>query len=147
MESTLMSTPPVRSIATALATLAVLGTLAASAAAASAAELPVSLTQDPLVMRLSKDEFRIAFGIHAGEAPAVGCHGEIRYRVDWRTEDGLTRSETRRVNYTIVPSSARAIAVDRQYFDTAEGQHTIDVVKVSVEDISCRAAAAVRTGS
>ncbi|HEY1724594.1 MAG TPA: hypothetical protein VGF89_04155 [Steroidobacteraceae bacterium] len=135
----------VRLIAT---TLPALTALAALAAPAHAAEQAVSLTQDPLVMRLSKDEFRIAFGIHADDAPAVGCRGEIRYRVDWRTEDGLTRSESRRINYTIAASAARAIAVDRQYFDTAEGQHTTDVVKVSVQGISCRdPLIAARTGS
>ncbi len=34
-----------------------------AATAAAAANPRVSLTQSPLVMRLSKDEFRIAFGI------------------------------------------------------------------------------------
>jgi hypothetical protein len=128
--------------------LTVLGTLSASGVSAAAAEHPVSLAQDPLVMRLSKDEFRIAFGIHAGEAPIEGCRGEIRYRVEWRTEDGIRRSESHRVNYSIVPSVARAIAVDRQYFDTAEGQHTTEVVKVSVQGISCREPlVGARTGS
>jgi hypothetical protein len=108
------------------------------AGVASAAGPPVSLTQDPLVMRLSKDEFRIVFGIHAQQSAGRGCNGVIRYRVDWKTEDGTTRSETRLVSYRVSPSASRAITVDRQYFDTAEGQHTTDVVKVTVNRITIR---------
>ena len=90
-------------------------------------------------MRLSKDEFRIAFGINAERcaSSAQGCNGVIRYRVDWMTEDGTTRSETRRLSYTVAPQSRRSLAVDRQYFDTAEGAHTTHVVKVSVKLITC----------
>jgi hypothetical protein len=113
------------------------GTLGAAAGVAPAAEWPVSLTQDPLVMRLSKDEFRIAFGIYAARGAPGGCHGVIRYRVAWKTDDGMTRSETRLVNYTVSARASRAITVDRQYFDTAEGQHTTDIVKVSVDRITC----------
>src|ERR1700678_4372735 len=47
-----------------LALLAVL-TMSAAAGAAPPSQRSVSLTQDPLVMRLNKDEFRIAFGINA----------------------------------------------------------------------------------
>ena len=97
----------------------------------------VSLSQEPLVMRLHKDEFRIAFGINAERCAANGCNGVIRYRVDWKTEDGMTRSEVRLVNYTVLPHASRALTVDRQYFDTAEAQHTTDVVKVSVDRITC----------
>jgi len=61
----------------------------------------------------------------------------IRFRVDWKTDDGTTRSETKRVNYSVSAHASRAITVDRQYFDTGEGQHTTDVVKVSVERIRC----------
>ena len=103
----------------------------------AAAKRAVSLTQDPLVMRLSKDEFRIAFGIDANSSAPNGCNGVIRYRVDWKTEDGMTRSEVRLVNYTVLPHSSRALTVDRQYFDTAEGAHTTDVVRVSVDMITC----------
>jgi hypothetical protein len=60
----------------------------------------------------------------------------IRYRVDWKTADGTTRSETKHVSYTVSPLAPRTIAVDRQYFDTAEGQHTTDVVKVRVDSIT-----------
>jgi hypothetical protein len=104
---------------------------------APAAEHAVSLTQDPLVMRLSKDEFRIAFGINAEHGAAQGCDGVIRYRVDWKTEDGMTRSENRLVSYTVSPLASRAMTVDRQYFDTAEGQHTTEVVRVTVDSITC----------
>jgi hypothetical protein len=112
-------------------------TFGAGARVAPAAEHSVSLTQQPLVMRLSKDEFRIAFGINAERGAPFGCNGVIRYRVDWQTEDGVKRSEIRRVNYTVSPRASRAITVDRQYFDTAEGQHTTEVVKVSVDKITC----------
>jgi hypothetical protein len=108
-----------------------------AAGIASAAERPVALTQDPLVMRLSKDEFRIAFGLNATQGAAGGCNGVIRYRVDWKTEDGTVRSESRQVSYRVSPEANRAITVDRQYFDTAEGQHTTEVVKISVDRITC----------
>jgi len=97
----------------------------------------ISLSQSPLVMRLSKDEFRIAFGINAGKCVVTGCHGFIQYRVHWKTEQGLTRSELKQVSYTVPPRSGRSIAVDRQYFDTAEGQHTTEIVNVSVDAITC----------
>jgi hypothetical protein len=99
-------------------------------------EQAVVLTHDPLIMRLSKDEFRIAFGINGARCGERGCSGQIRYRVDWQTPDGTTRSEIRHVHYTVSPSVSRTIAVDRQYFDTAEGQHTTEVLKVSVDAIT-----------
>ena len=108
-----------------------------SAAAAPRSDRSVSLTQDPLVMRLNKDEFRIAFGINGEGCGGNGCSGIIRYRVDWKTTDGTTRSEIKHVHYTVSPRAPRTIAVDRQYFDTAEGQHTTDVVKVRVDAITC----------
>jgi hypothetical protein len=113
-------------------------TLSASAGAAPASKQSVSLTQDPLVMRLNKDEFRIAFGINGERCGVKGCSGMIHYRVDWKTADGATRSEIKHVSYSVPPRARRTIAVDRQYFDTAEGQHTTDVVKVSINAISCR---------
>jgi hypothetical protein len=128
-----MPTRPITTTSLSALALLALG----SAGVASAAEHAVSLTQDPLVMRLSKDEFRIAFGINAERFASTGCNGVIRYRVDWKTEDGTIRSETRLVSYTVSPRASRAITVDRQYFDTAEGQHTTDVVKVSVNRITC----------
>jgi hypothetical protein len=107
------------------------------ATAAPSSERSVSLTQDPLVMRLNKDEFRIAFGIDGRQCAANGCNGLIHYRVDWKTADGATRSEIKQVSYSVSPRASRTIAVDRQYFDTAEGRHTTDVVKVSVDKITC----------
>jgi hypothetical protein len=118
--------------------LLVIGLVTLGAAGiSSAAKRAVTLTQDPLVMRLSKDEFRIAFGINADQGAPNGCNGVIRYRVDWKTDDGMTRSEVRLVNYTVLAHASRALTVDRQYFDTGEGQHTTDVIKVSVDRITC----------
>lgn len=108
------------------------------AQAAAPLQPRVSLTQAPLVMRISQDEFRVAFGVEGERCFPTGCHGSIRYRVTWRTEDGLTRSEIRKVSYALSPNSRRSITVDRQYFDTAEGQHTTQIVKVNVEVITCR---------
>jgi hypothetical protein len=123
---------------TAVALIALTAMSAAIAGTAPAVpDHVVVLTQDPLIMRLSKDEFRIAFGINGERCGAQGCSGLIRYRVDWKTPDGVTRSEFRHVNYTVSPNASRTIAVDRQYFDTAEGQHTTDVLKVSIDAITC----------
>jgi hypothetical protein len=108
------------------------------AGGAAAPERTVSLTQAPLIMRLDKDEFRIAFGINGERCGANGCSGMIRYRVEWRIAEGATRSETKQVSYSVSPRAGRTIAVDRQYFDTAEGQHTTHVVKVSIDKITCR---------
>ncbi len=105
----------------------------------------ISLSQSPLVMRLSKDEFRIAFGINGEQCGESGCHGLIRYRVEWRTEGGATRSEVKQVDFAVLPHSGRSIAVDRQYFDTAEGAHTTEVVNVSVDVITCYAGADARS--
>jgi hypothetical protein len=105
----------------------------------------VSLTQAPLVMRLGKDEFRIAFAINGEHCFPSGCHGLIRYRVHWTAADGTVRSEIKRVNYAIVPRAHRSIAVDRQYFDTAEGEHTTEIVTVSVDRITCDQGAGSRT--
>jgi len=104
----------------------------------------VSLTQEPLIMRLNKDEFRIVFGINGERCGGNGCSGIIRYRVDWKTRDGTTRSEIKRVHYVVSALASRTIAVDRQYFDTAEGQHTTDVVRVSIDAITCLDAPTIR---
>src|ERR1700687_2675341 len=96
-----------------------------------------SLTQDPLVMRLSKDEFRIAVGVNAQGCASNGCSGVIHYRVKWKTEDGTVMSEFRRVSYNVVPHSSCTMTVDRHDFDRAEGAHTTDVVKVTVDTITC----------
>jgi hypothetical protein len=119
----------------------------ASGTAARVSKRPVSLTQDPLVMRLDKDEFRVAFGIDAGGFGSIGCNGVIRYRVDWKTEDGTTRSDIKRVNYSVLPGAGRTITVDQQYFDTAAGEHTTDVLKVSIDEITCLDSGPVQTAS
>jgi hypothetical protein len=106
-----------------------------------------ALSQDPLVMRLDKDEFRIAFGINAGRFAPNGCNGDVRYLVNWKAEDGTTHSEIKRVNYTVLPGVSRTIAVDQQYFDTAKGEHTTDVVKVKVDKVTCLASRSLQTAS
>lgn len=111
--------------------------LSAGASAAPASQRSVSLSEDPLIMRLNNDEFRIAFGIHGERCGANGCSGVIRYRVHWKSADGTVRSERKRVSYTVSPLATRTIAVDRQYFHTAEGRETTDVVKVSIDAITC----------
>ncbi len=103
----------------------------------AAAQPLASLTQAPLVMRLGKDEFRIAFGIDGTGCFPRGCHGLIRYRVAWSTEDGMAHSEIKRVHYAVSPNTRRSIAVDRQYLDTAEGAHTTSVVGLTVDRITC----------
>ena len=52
---------------------------------------------------------------YAGGVESVGWHGSLG---------------TEEVNYTVSPDAARTIAVDRQYLDTAEGAHTVDIVNV-----------------
>lgn len=96
-----------------------------------------SLTQAPLVMRLGKDEFRIAFGIRAEGCAPNGCRGFIHYRVVWRTDDGTMVSENKRVSYSVLPHYTRTITVDRAYFDTAEDAHATAVIKVTVNNITC----------
>ena len=108
---------------------------ASSATFAAPPEGAVLRTGDPVVMRLNKDEFRIVFGID-GRSCAHGCSGSVRYWVDWKASDGTVRSERKEVNYVVAPEAARTIAVDRQYLDTAEGAHTVDIVKVRVDTIT-----------
>jgi hypothetical protein len=91
-------------------------------------------------MRLDKDEFRIAFGVNGERFATTGCTGSIRYRVNWRTVAGDVGSELKQVRYTVAPGSTRTIAADRQFFDTAEGANTTDIVNVSVKSITCRPA-------
>ena len=124
--------------------LMALVSLSAAAGTVPHAERVISLTQEPLVMRLNKDEFRIAFGINGERCGADGCSGMIHYRVDWKTADGTTRSELKHVSFTVAPRAPRTIAVDRQYFDTAEGQNETHVVKVRVDAITVRPGAGAR---
>jgi hypothetical protein len=97
----------------------------------------VSLTQDPLVMRVGKDEFRIAFGLDAASCHESGCSGSIRYDATWQTDDGLRSTERKTVAFDIPAGAERSLSVDRHYFDTAEAQHTTQIVGVAVEQISC----------
>jgi hypothetical protein len=106
------------------------------AALAAPPEGAVLVTGEPVVMRLNKDEFRIVFGIDGRSCVPHGCSGSVRYRVDWKASDGTTRSEQKEVSYIVSPQAARTIAVDRQYLDTAEGAHDVDVVKVRVDRIT-----------
>jgi len=97
----------------------------------------VNLTQDPLVMRVGKDEFRIAFGVAGDACAASGCTGVIRYQAAWRTEDGTESIDNKVLTYEIPSGAKRSIAVDRHYFDTSEGRHTTDLVDVKVDNVSC----------
>jgi hypothetical protein len=111
--------------------------LAAGNAVASEATCAVNVTSDPVVIRMDKDEFRIAFGV-AGDACAKdGCSGVIRYRANWRTEDGAESTDSKVLSFEIPSGAKRSIAVDRHYFDTSEGRHTTDLVAVKVDDVSC----------
>jgi hypothetical protein len=96
----------------------------------------VIVTGEPLVMRLNNDEFRIAFGLEDKDHQPVTRKGSVHYRIDWRDGDGITHSDLRQVRYTLAPDTARTIAVDRQYLDTAEGANTSEVLKVSVDAVS-----------
>jgi hypothetical protein len=119
----------------------------ASAGSAATRKSTVSLTQEPLVMRLDKDEFRIAFGVNAEQCGANGCDGVISYRVDWKDADGTIRSEQKQVNYAAPPGANRTIAVDHQYLAGARGEHEIQIVKVSVNEVSCLVTPRVESAS
>jgi len=67
--------------------------------------------------------------------------------VNWKTEDGTTHSDIKRVNYTVLPGVSRTIAVDHQYFDTAAGEHTTDVVRVNVDKVTCLDSRSLQTAS
>ena len=107
------------------------------AGAMAADSCRVSLSQDPLVMRVGKDEFRIAFGLDAGACTQSGCSGTIHYNTTWETEDGTRSTEHKAVSFEIPNGAQRSLSVDRNYFDTAEAQHTTKVVSVEVDQISC----------
>jgi hypothetical protein len=127
--------------------LAAIGISASNAAPTAAPPAhSAALTHDPLVMRLDKDEFRIVFGIGARGCLSHGCSGVIRYRIEWKTDEGALVTESKRVAYSVAPRAKRTITVDRQYLDTAEGAHTTQVVKVTVERITCVPGAAAPAG-
>jgi len=110
---------------------------AGNVSAAQPATCSVSVSNEPIVMRMSKDEFRIVFGVTGDQCGEQGCSGVIRYKAAWRTEEGAENVDSKLVSYTIPSGSKRSIAVDRHYFDMGEGKHTTDLVSVSVDDVSC----------
>jgi hypothetical protein len=116
---------------------ALLACLRATSAMGASLTARISLTQAPLVMRLGKDEFRIAFGLSGSDCLARGCSGVIRYHVVWRTEEGRRVSDIKQVSFEIPANNARGLTVDREYFDTAEGAHTTEVIDVQISEISC----------
>lgn len=114
-----------------------LAALPAASAFAEGGQCNVSLTHDPLVMQIGKDEFRIAFGLDSGSCKEAGCSGSIRYNTTWETEDGQRMTEQKTVAFEIPDGAQRSISVDRSYFDTAEARHSTKVVGVDVAAISC----------
>jgi hypothetical protein len=114
-----------------------LAAVPAAGAYAAPGTCSVNLTQDPLVMRIGKDEFRIAFGLDAAACKDSGCSGSISYDTTWETEDGQRSTERKTVAFNIPDGAERSLSVDRSYFDTAEAQHTTKVVKVDVSQIRC----------
>ena len=122
--------------------------LGSSAGSTSTGRSLVSLTQEPLVIRLNKDEFLIAFGVDAKKCGTNGCNGVISSRVEWKAEDSTIRSTLSRVTFTAPAGAARTIAVDHQHL---KGNGTTQILTVSVEGISStdtqgsRAAQAART--
>ncbi|MEP6484816.1 MAG: hypothetical protein ABJB01_10225 [Rudaea sp.] len=107
----------------------------------------VSMAQDPVVMRLGKDEFRIVFGLNSERCGARGCNGTISYSTEWTTEDGMARNEHKTLTYAVPDDAKRSLVVDRHYFDTSEGKHTTDIAHIRVEDVSCVPSAARATAS
>jgi len=78
-----------------------------------------SADQEPLIMRLNKDEFRIAFAINGERAvPTAARHDSLSSRLE--TPDGATRTERKHVNFTVSPSRAAPLPWT-QYFDTPKG--------------------------
>lgn len=115
----------------------ILAMLPLGGALAAPAACSVAVDNDPVVIRMNKDEFRIAFGVTGEQCREAGCSGAIRYHAAWRTEDGAEATDSKLLRYEIPSGANRSIAVDRHYFDTSEGKHTTDVVDVRVEDVSC----------
>jgi hypothetical protein len=111
--------------------------LAVGNAAAAEASCAVNVTDEPVVIRMDKDEFRIAFGVAGDACEKGGCAGVIRYHAAWRTEDGTESTDDKVLSYEIPSGAKRSIAVDRHYFDTSEGRHTTDLVGVKIDDVSC----------
>jgi hypothetical protein len=111
--------------------------LSEAIAATPAASCTVTVTQDPVIIRMDKDEFRIAFGVSGERCQESGCAGVIRYKAAWRTENGEQSVESKLLSYDIPNGASQSIAVDRHYFDTSEGKHTTNLVQVTVDDVTC----------
>jgi hypothetical protein len=107
------------------------------AIAADAPVCAVTVTNEPVIIRMNKDEFRIAFGVAGDQCADGGCAGAIRYKATWKTDDGAQSVDSKVLSYDIPSGSKQSIAVDRHYFDTSEGKHTTDLVDVRVDDVSC----------
>src|SRR3954469_3958964 len=106
-------------------------------AATPAATCAVEVTKDPVVIRMDKDEFRIAFAVSGTQCEDGGCSGVIRYQAAWRTEEGAQATDAKTLSYDIPKGASQSIAVDRHYFDTSEGKHTTDLVQITIDDVSC----------
>lgn len=117
--------------------LALIAMLNFSGAGAAPAACSVNVSEHPVVMRIGKDEFRIAFAVNSDTCRESGCNGTIRYQAAWKTEDGSTSVDRKRLSYSIPDGATRSIAVDRHYFDTSEAKHTTDIVHVSIDKVSC----------
>ena len=128
----------------ALLALALLNTTSVFAASQSCS---VGMSQEPVVIRVGKDEFRIAFGLNGEQCATAGCNGTIAYSAAWKTDDGLARSEQKHLNFTIPDGAKRSLVVDRHYFDTSEGKHTTDVTTVKVDSVTCESSDARATAA
>jgi hypothetical protein len=122
--------------------LALTGLLAQAAASDPSGSCKVRLTHDPLVMRVGKDEFRVAFGLDGSACGDSGCAGTIRYKATWRSDDGVSQTAQRAVSYAIPEGAPRSLTVDRSYFDDGVAHHTTEIVNVDVAQISCEPATA-----
>ena len=128
------------------AAVASFASLSVATFAAESNACRVTLTQDPLVMRIGKDEFRIAFGLDGTTCRGTGCSGVIKYRATWQAEDGTRNTEDKAVRFDIPQDAERSLTVDRSYFDEGEAQHTVEVVNVDVAQINCSSAPAKVVG-
>jgi hypothetical protein len=120
-----------------IVTTLILAAASISPAIAAPGTCSVSISQEPVVLRVGKDEFRIAFGVTGEQCRESGCSGVIRYQASWRTEDGAVAIDRKALSYHIPDGGSRSIAVDRHYFDTAEAKQTTSVVRVDVDEVSC----------
>ena len=104
---------------------------------AAEATCAVNVTNDPVVIRMDKDEFRIAFGVAGDACEKRAARASSATSAAWRTEDGAEATDNKVLSYDIPSGAKRSIAVDRHYFDTSEGRHTTDLVDVKIDDVSC----------